>query len=50
MAALCARQPLARLGAQATTTFGVDPVPLVEQATRLEFAGGVTAKLTPIGA
>jgi len=23
-----------------------DPVPLVEQATRLEFAGGVTAKLT----
>jgi outer membrane autotransporter protein len=33
-------------GAEATTTFGVDPVPLVEQATRLEFAGGVNAKLT----
>jgi outer membrane autotransporter protein len=33
-------------GAEATTTFGVDPVPLVEQATRLEFAGGVNTKLT----
>ena len=33
-------------GAEATTTFGIDQVPLVEQATRLELAGGVTAKLT----
>jgi hypothetical protein len=32
-------------GAEATTMFGTDPVPLSEQATRLEFAGGVTAKL-----
>ena len=32
-------------GAEATTTFGIDPVPLIEEATRLEFAGGVTAKL-----
>ena len=32
-------------GAEATTTFGIDQVPLIEQATRLEFAGGVTAKL-----
>jgi outer membrane autotransporter protein len=44
-------QPYARAnvwqdwGAQATTMFGVDPVPLLEQATRLEFAGGVTASL-----
>ena len=44
-------QPYARAnvwrdwGAEATTTFGVDPVPLIEEATRLEFAGGVTAKL-----
>jgi Autotransporter beta-domain len=36
--------------AEATTTFGIDPVPLLEQATRLEFAGGVTAKLSPTGA
>ena len=34
-------------GAEATTTFGIDVVPLMEQATRLEFAGGVTAKLNP---
>jgi outer membrane autotransporter protein len=34
-------------GAEATTTFGIDQVPLVEEATRLEFAGGVTAKLGP---
>jgi outer membrane autotransporter protein len=34
-------------GAEATTTFGGDPVPLIEQATRLEFTGGVTAKLGP---
>ncbi len=33
-------------GAEATTTFGIDQVPLLEQATRLELAGGVTAKLT----
>ncbi|MEM5299823.1 autotransporter outer membrane beta-barrel domain-containing protein [Burkholderia sp. JPY481] len=32
--------------AQATTTFGGDQVPLIIQATRLEFAGGVTAKIT----
>ena len=32
-------------GAEATTTFGIDPVPLIEQATELEFAGGVTALL-----
>jgi outer membrane autotransporter protein len=32
-------------GAEATTLFGIDPVPLIEEATRLEFAGGVTAKL-----
>jgi outer membrane autotransporter protein len=44
-------QPYARAnlwrdwGADATTTFGIDQVPLIEQATRLEFAGGVTAKL-----
>ena len=45
-------QPYARAnvwrdwGAEATTTFGIDPVPLIEEATRLEFAGGVTAKLS----
>jgi len=33
--------------ATATTMFGIDPVPLIDQATRLEFAGGVTAKLSP---
>jgi outer membrane autotransporter protein len=44
-------QPYARAnlwrdwGAEATTMFGIDQVPLIEQATRLEFAGGVTAKL-----
>jgi outer membrane autotransporter protein len=44
-------QPYARAnlwrdwGAPAATTFGIDVVPLIEQATRLEFAGGVTAKL-----
>ena len=32
-------------GAEAMTTFGTDPVPLIEQATELEFAGGVTALL-----
>jgi outer membrane autotransporter protein len=31
--------------AEATTNFGIDPVPLIERATRLEFAAGVTAKL-----
>jgi outer membrane autotransporter protein len=46
-------QPYARAnlwrdwGAEATTTFGIDQVPLIEQATRLEVAGGVTAKLNP---
>jgi outer membrane autotransporter protein len=34
-------------GAEATTTFGIDQVPLIEQATRLELASGVTAKLSP---
>jgi len=34
-------------GADATTMFGPDPVPLLEQATRLEFAGGLTAKILP---
>jgi outer membrane autotransporter protein len=44
-------QPYARAnlwrdwGAEATTLFASDPVPLIEDATRLEFAGGVTAKL-----
>ena len=32
-------------GADATTMFGPDPVPLLEQATRLEFAGGFSAKI-----
>jgi outer membrane autotransporter protein len=32
-------------GAEANTTFGIDQVPLIEQATRIEFGGGVTAKL-----
>ena len=31
--------------AEATTTFGIDQVPLLEAATRLELAGGITAKL-----
>jgi outer membrane autotransporter protein len=34
-------------GANATTMFGPDPVPLLERATRLEFAGGLSAKLLP---
>jgi outer membrane autotransporter protein len=34
-------------GANATTMFGPDPVPLIEHATRLEFAGGLSAKLFP---
>ena len=34
-------------GAEATTMFGIDPVPLIGQSTRLEFAGGVRAKLSP---
>ena len=32
-------------GAEATTLFAIDPVSLIEEATRLEFAGGVSAKL-----
>lgn len=32
-------------GAEATTIFGTDPVPLLEQATRLEFGGGLTTKI-----
>jgi hypothetical protein len=35
------------IATETTTMFGTDPVPLSEQATRLEFAGGVTAKLGP---
>ena len=34
-------------GAEANTTFGAEGVPLIEQATRLEFAGDVTASLGP---
>jgi outer membrane autotransporter protein len=34
-------------GADATTMFGVDPVPLLEQATRLEFAAGLSARILP---
>jgi outer membrane autotransporter protein len=34
-------------GAQATTVFGGNPVPLVEEATQLEFAGGLSAKIGP---
>jgi outer membrane autotransporter protein len=34
-------------GADATTMFGSDPVPLLEKATRLEFAGGLSAKILP---
>ncbi len=34
-------------GANATTMFGNDSVPLLEQATRLEFAGGLSAKILP---
>jgi outer membrane autotransporter protein len=34
-------------GAEATTTLGTEGVPLIEQATRLECAGGVTARLGP---
>jgi outer membrane autotransporter protein len=32
-------------GGNATTMFGPDPVPLLEQATRLEFAGGLSARI-----
>ena len=32
-------------GGEATTTFGNDQVPLLEQSTQLEFAAGVTTKL-----
>ena len=34
-------------GAGSTTMFGVDAVPLLEKATRLEFAGGLSAKILP---
>jgi outer membrane autotransporter protein len=34
-------------GAGVNTIFGPDPVPLAEQATRLEFAGGFSAKILP---
>ena len=32
-------------GARAMTTFGDDQLPLYEEATRMEFAGGITAKI-----
>jgi outer membrane autotransporter protein len=32
-------------GGRAMTTFGDDQVPLYEEATRMEFAGGITAKI-----
>ena len=32
-------------GAEANTMFGGDSLPLIEHATRLEFAGGLSAKL-----
>jgi hypothetical protein len=34
-------------GAEANTTFGVDQAPLIEQPTRLAFAGGITARFGP---
>jgi outer membrane autotransporter protein len=34
-------------GAEATTIFGIDSVPLLERATRLEFTGGLSAKILP---
>lgn len=34
-------------GGNATTLFGTDQVPLQQEATRLEFAGGITAKINP---
>jgi outer membrane autotransporter protein len=34
-------------GAEATTMFGIDSVPLLERATRLELAGGLSAKILP---
>ncbi len=34
-------------GAEATTTFGIDQVPLIEQATWLEVAGGSTTGVGP---
>lgn len=38
---------MARLGWRATTSFAADAVPLLKQATRLEFAGGVTVSVGP---
>jgi outer membrane autotransporter protein len=32
-------------GGEATTTFGVDQVPLLQESTQLEFAAGITAKV-----
>ena len=34
-------------GGNVTTMFGIDPVPLLEQATRLEIVGGFSAKILP---
>jgi outer membrane autotransporter protein len=47
VAALCARQCLARLGRWLNDYVRVDAVPLLEKATRLEFAGGLSAKILP---
>jgi len=47
-------QPYARAnlwqnwGGEATTTFGRDAVPLLQQSTQLEFAAGVTAKVNDL--
>jgi outer membrane autotransporter protein len=35
-------------GGAATTTFGVDQVPLLQQSTQLEFAAGLTFKYSPL--
>jgi outer membrane autotransporter protein len=35
-------------GGAATTTFGVDQVPLLQQSTQLEFAAGLTFKYNPL--
>jgi hypothetical protein len=37
-------------GATATTMFGTDPLALLEEATRLEFAGGLSARFFPLSA
>jgi hypothetical protein len=47
MAALRPHQSLAGLGRTGDDGVWGDPVPLVEESTRLEFAGGLTAKIGP---